>query len=119
MHFACKSGCIKIVKYLTSLPNIDITAKSVFISYFYVILKIIFLFNFKVNFFFGISKSKKVNETILHSACESGNIYLVIYFISLNIFDTKSKTIISYFLNDVFIISNHVLISKYFMAFYK
>ena len=42
-------------------------------------------------------KNKNVFETILHSACKSGNLEVVKYIISLNKIDITSKTIFIYF----------------------
>ena len=52
-------------------------------------------------------ENRNISETILHLACESGNIELVKYIISLNKIDITSKNIFIYCL-----LGNSIILSK-------
>lgn len=93
MHLACRSGNTDLVKYLISLKEIDINAKTVFILN-------IFLYNFfyyylnEVCLFVNEVLKNFIYRSILFSAIKSGNIELVKYLIALGKFDLKETGIL-------------------------
>ena len=60
--------------------------------------EILISFQIKKEYFMQFYKSFFPNETILHIACESKNIDLVKYLISLKKIDVKSKTVFFMFI---------------------
>lgn len=101
------------------MNEIDIRSKTVFFK------KIIFhkisilkdFIQFQ-NFYFkwNFKKIFIINETILYSACDSGNIELVKYILSLNEINIKSKDIFfDYFFNYISIETNICAVSNFFI----
>lgn len=96
MHLACKSGNIDLVKYIISLNKIDIKSKNIFLCLLLCVMFqtfLCFLFNFNSFDFYGILKSIWSYNTILHLACESGNIDIVKYIVSFNEIDITTKNV--------------------------
>ena len=93
LHLACKSGNNDLVKYILSLNTEIIELKTVF---FFNLLNDVFnwnLFSFLKSKNLWSSKNINIFETVLDYACQSGNIYLVEYIVSLNKIDINSKSI--------------------------
>lgn len=96
MHLACKSGNIDLVKYIISLNKIDIKSKNIFLCLLLCVMFqtfLCFLFNFNSFDIYGILKSIWSYNTILHLACESGNIDIVKYIVSFNEIDITTKNV--------------------------
>lgn len=88
LHCAADIGNLELVKYLLSTQKFDIKGLDIIFKHNFFLLMMFFYDFFLWNFTFNF-----VYENILQLACESKNVELAKYILSLNVFDLTARSV--------------------------